>query len=102
MNIVFKPTCDLYDEYLDVARVPTVSFLNLGGERQFCGTVVTVKCFEDNSRIKELVAMEGKGKVMLVDGGGSQRCALVGDVLAGEAQHGGCLLYTSPSPRDRG
>ena len=89
MNIVFKPTCDLYDEYLDVARVPTVSFLNLGGERQFCGTVVTVKCFEDNSRIKELVAMEGKGKVMLVDGGGSQRCALVGDVLAGEAQHGG-------------
>ena len=56
MNIVFKPTCDLYDEYLDVARVPTVSFLNLGGERQFCGTVVTVKCFEDNSRIKELVA----------------------------------------------
>ena len=89
MNIVFKPTCDLYDEYLDVARVPTVSFLNLGGERQFCGTVVTVKCFEDNSRIKELVAMEGKGKVMLVDGGGSQRCALVGDVLAGEAQRGG-------------
>ena len=89
MNIVFKPTCDLYDEYLDVALVPTVSFLNLGGERQFCGTVVTVKCFEDNSRIKELVAMEGKGKVMLVDGGGSQRCALVGDVLAGEAQHGG-------------
>ena len=89
MNIGFKPTCDLYDEYLDVARVPTVSFLNLGGERQFCGTVVTVKCFEDNSRIKELVAMEGKGKVMLVDGGGSQRCALVGDVLAGEAQHGG-------------
>ena len=89
MNIAFKPTCDLYDEYLDVARVPTVSFLNLGGERQFCGTVVTVKCFEDNSRIKELVAMEGKGKVMLVDGGGSQRCALVGDVLAGEAQHGG-------------
>ena len=89
MNIVFKPTCDLYDEYLDVARVPTVSFLNLGGERQFCGTVVTVKCFEDNSRIKELVAMEGKGKVMLVDGGGSQRCALVGDVLADEAQRGG-------------
>tara|TARA_B100000686_G_scaffold49169_1_gene52628 strand:- start:467 stop:949 length:483 start_codon:yes stop_codon:yes gene_type:complete len=102
MNIVFKPTCDLYDEYLDVARVPTVSFLNLGGERQFCGTVVTVKCFEDNSRIKELVAMEGKGKVMLVDGGGSQRCALVGDVLAGEAQHGGWAgIIVYGSVRDR-
>ena len=102
MNIVFKPTCDLYDEYLDVARVPTVSFLNLGGQRQFCGTVVTVKCFEDNSRIKELVAMEGKGKVMLVDGGGSQRCALVGDVLAGEAQHGGWAgIIVYGSVRDR-
>ena len=98
MNIVFKPTCDLYDEHLDVARVPTVSLLNFGGERQFCGTVVTVKCFEDNSRIKELVAMEGKGKVMLVDGGGSQRCALVGDVLADEAQRrgwAGIIVYGS-------
>ena len=102
MNIVFKPTCDLYDEHLDVARVPIVSFLNLGGERQFCGTVVTVKCFEDNSRIKELVAMEGKGKVMLVDGGGSQRCALVGDVLADEARRRGWEgIIVFGSVRDR-
>jgi regulator of ribonuclease activity A len=91
MNIVFKPTCDLYDEYLDVA-----------GERQFCGTVVTVKCFEDNSRIKELVAMEGKGKVMLVDGGGSQRCALVGDVLADAARRSGWKgIIVFGSVRDR-
>ena len=102
MNIVFKPTCNLYDEHLDVARVPIVSFLNLGGERQFCGTVVTVKCFEDNSRIKELVAMEGKGKVMLVDGGGSQRCALVGDVLADEARRRGWEgIIVFGSVRDR-
>ena len=57
MNIVFKPTCDLYDEYLDVARVPTVSFLNLGGERQFCGTVVTVKCLFSGEKTFHRVKM---------------------------------------------
>jgi len=85
----FKPTCDLYDEHLDAARVPTIPLINLGGVSEFCGTAVTVKCFEDNSRIKELVATPGGGKVMIVDGGGSLRCALVGDVLAGEAQRSG-------------
>ncbi len=89
MTIVFKPTCDLYDEHLDAARVLTIPLINLGGAGEFCGTAVTVKCFEDNSRIKELVAQDGGGKVMLVDGGGSLRCALVGDVLAGEAQRNG-------------
>ena len=54
--LTFKPTCDLYDDYLDDARVPCASFFNLGGRKRFCGTAVTVKCFEDNSRIKELVS----------------------------------------------
>ena len=89
MPIAFKPTCDLYDEYLDSARVLTIPLINLGGTSEFCGTAVTVKCFEDNSCIKELVAGDGGGRVMLVDGGGSLRCALVGDVLAGEAQRNG-------------
>ena len=67
MTLAFKSTCDLYDEHLDAARVPTVSLLNLGGRRQLCGSAVTVKCFEDNSRIKELVATPGEGRVMLVE-----------------------------------
>ena len=87
--MAFKPTCDLYDEHLDSARVLTIPLINLGGASEFCGTAVTGKCFEDNSRIKELVAGDGDGRVMLVDGGGSLRCALVGDVLAGEAQRNG-------------
>ena len=89
MTIVFKPTCDLYDEHLDSARVPTITLSNLGGATEFCGTAVTVKCFEDNSRVKELVSTPGAGKVLVVDGGGSVRCALVGDVLGGEAQRNG-------------
>ena len=89
MTITFRPTCDLFDAHPDAARVPSVSWLNLGGVREFCGAAVTVKCFEDNSRIKELVAAPGEGRVMVVDGGGSHRCALVGDVLAGQAQRNG-------------
>lgn len=97
--LVFKPTCDLYDDYLDEARVPTVSFQSLGGRKQFCGTAVTIKCFEDNSRIKEMVSdAPGKGKVLVVDGGGSQRCALLGDTVAKMAVDNGwegLVLYAN-------
>ena len=59
MTGVFKPTCDLYDEHLASARVLTIPLINFGGVSEFCGTAVTVKCFEDNSQIRELVAMAG-------------------------------------------
>ena len=80
--VKFEATCDLYDKFLDTAaRVPNLQWKDYG-RRQFCGSAVTVKCFEDNSRIKELVATNGKDKVLIVDGGGSQRCAILGDNLA--------------------
>jgi regulator of ribonuclease activity A len=85
-GIVFRPTCELYDEYEDAARVPCVPFMNMGGKKEFCGVAVTVKCFEDNSRVKELLFdINGKGKVLVVDGGGSQRVALLGDMIAEKA-----------------
>ena len=43
------------------------------------------KCFEDNSRVKELLATDGTGKVLVVDGGASMRCALMGDLIAESA-----------------
>lgn len=49
------------------------------------GRVVTVKCFEDNSRVKELLATDGTDKVLVVDGGASMRCALMGDLIAESA-----------------
>src|SRR5690606_35778194 len=57
---------------------------------RFCGEIVTVKCFEDNSRVKSLLNSDGKdkdgnGKVLVVDGGGSMRCALLGDMIAQSA-----------------
>lgn len=46
---------------------------------------MTVKCFEDNSRVKELLATDGAGKVLVVDGGASMRCALLGDLIGESA-----------------
>ena len=85
----FSSTCDLYDIYLEQARVPMTAFRHYGGRRHFCGSAITVKCFEDNSRVRELAQIPSPGQVMVVDGGGSLRCALVGDVIAGMAQKSG-------------
>ena len=62
---------------------------HFGGKRRFSGAVVTIKCFEDNSRLKELLETEGAGRVIAVDGGGSRRYALLGDMLASKAAQNG-------------
>jgi len=79
------PTCDLYDQHKDAARIPHAGLRDFGGRRAFSGVAVTVKCFEDNSRIKELAGTDGRGKVMVVAGGGSLTCALMGDMIAADA-----------------
>ena len=88
-------TPDLCDAHPDVAVVEPM-FGNFGGHDSFGGEIVTVKCFEDNSVVKDLVAQDGTGKVMVVDGGGSLRRALLGDMLAEKAaQNGwqGIIIY---------
>ncbi len=82
-------TCDLLDDHPDTQvcspSIDGKSFRNFGGQKAFGGQVVTVKCFEDNSRVKELLATEGAGKVLVVDGGASMRCALMGDLIGESA-----------------
>ena len=90
MSISFI-TCDLLDDNEDKAihvippSLDTKSFKNYGGQTTFGGQIVTVKCFEDNSRVKEILATDGKGRVLVVDGGASMRCALLGDMIAKSA-----------------
>jgi regulator of ribonuclease activity A len=89
-------TCDLSDAYGDHARVLPPVLRHFGGRRRFSGEIVTIKCFEDNSRVKELAGTQGDGRVMLVDGGGSTRMALLGDMIGQEAlAHGwaGIVVY---------
>jgi len=75
-------TADLWDEYAEELTLLNVSFNHYGKIDNFEGKVVTLKVYEDNSLVKKELQSNGKGKVLVVDGGGSKRCALVGDNLA--------------------
>ncbi len=78
-------TTDLLDAHPQLEACEA-GLAHYGGARRFSGEVVTVRCFEDNSLVRELLKTPGNGRVLVVDGGGSRRCALVGDLLA-EAGH---------------
>lgn len=89
-------TPDLCDQFPDLVQVVTPMFKNYGGIAAFGGEIVTVKCFEDNSLVKEQLALPGAGKVLVVDGGGSLRKALLGDLIAASAVKNnwcGVLIY---------
>lgn len=81
-------TPDLSDDAPE-ARALILPWLDFGARERFCGPVVTVKCFEDNSLVKALVQQPGEGRVIVVDGGGSRRRALLGDQLAAKAAANG-------------
>ena len=70
-------TSELCDIYLDTIDVVEPLFASYGGRRSFGGQITTVKCFEDNGLIVEQLRTEGAGRVLLVDGGGSLRRALI-------------------------
>jgi regulator of ribonuclease activity A len=84
-----KSTPDLCDDYPELVRVLDPIFSNFGGRERFSGPLVTVKCFEDNSVVKELVGTPGEGRVLVVDAGGSMRRACLGDMLAEQASVNG-------------
>lgn len=78
-------TPDLCDANPDQVEVLEPIFTNYGGKRSFGGEIVTIKCFEDNSLVKTHAGKAGKGKVMVVDGGGSLKKSLLGDMIATDA-----------------
>ncbi len=73
---------DLCDEYGELVEVLAPIFRSFGGKRSFGGEISTIKCHEDNSLVADAVAESGNGSVLVVDGGGSLRCGLLGDNLA--------------------
>jgi len=80
---------DICDDFIGKISVLEPLFSDFGGKERFCGEVVTIKCFEDNSRVGEAVRSPGKDRVLVVDGGGSMRHALLGDMLAAAAVENG-------------
>ena len=82
-------TADLYDRHGEALRVCEPIFGDYGGLVRSAGAVATVKCFEDNTQVKAALAEPGQGRVLVVDAGGSLRCAMLGDVLATGAVNNG-------------
>ena len=86
-------TCDLCDAHKNdtdgAFRVLPPVFRDYGGRLKFSGPVSTVKCFEDNSLVKAALDEAGRHRVLVVDGGGSLRRALVGGNLAAAAVRNG-------------
>lgn len=79
--MLFK-TADLYDAHAQSLAIATPGFLAYGRIEAFYGRIATVKVHEDNVLVKDMLAQPGNGQVLVVDGGGSLRCALMGDLLA--------------------
>lgn len=82
-------TPDLADQYPHQISAVELQMCSYGLKEKFQGPIATIKCFEDNSKVKELMQTPGLGRVLVVDGGGSLRRALMGDMIAEAAVKNG-------------
>lgn len=90
-----RPTTDVSDQHPE-ALIPEPVFADFGGVEAFAGPAATVQCFEDNTHVREKLGEAGEGRVLVVDGGGSLRCALLGDnvaQLAADNGWAGIIVY---------
>lgn len=78
-------TSDLHDEQPGEVDVVDLQFRRFGRHQCFCGIVETLRVFEDHSAVRDMVAHEGRGRVLVVDAGGSLRIGVLGDRIAGRA-----------------
>jgi regulator of ribonuclease activity A len=86
--VEFK-TADLCDQFSEELQICEPIFRDYGGNRTFFGRAATIKCFEDNSRVRDRVAERGEGRILVIDAGGSLRRAVLGDLLAEQAVDNG-------------
>lgn len=80
MNYKTADLCDKFDHQISIVTPNLLQ--DFGGKIAFHGIIQTVECFEDNSLVRKSLEENGKGKVLVVDGGASMQCALLGDMLA--------------------
>ncbi|MEJ2602434.1 MAG: ribonuclease E activity regulator RraA [Gammaproteobacteria bacterium] len=82
-------TADLCDEFADRVLITDPVFRIFGRRTAFAGPVTTLRVFEDNVLVRSALEEPGEGRVLVVDGAGSMRCALLGDMLAALAADNG-------------
>ncbi|MGM9923897.1 MAG: ribonuclease E activity regulator RraA [Bacillus sp. (in: firmicutes)] len=79
-------TADLCDEYSEELKICELELKSYGGVQSFSGKIATVRVFEDNVLVKEALQTVEEGSILVVDGAGSRKCALMGDMLGEIAQ----------------
>ena len=104
MKFATTDLCDAHEQRIaegTLRALPPV-FACFGLQKRFFGQVVTLKCFEDNSLVKTELETPGAGRVLIIDGGASVRCALVGgNIAASAARNGWTGLIVNGAVRDR-
>ena len=89
-------TADLCDEYPNSVSIVPPLFRDFGGLVHFSGLITTIRCFKDNSLVRDSLQTSGAGGVLVVDGGGTLDCSLLGDMLgmkAIENNWAGLIIY---------
>ncbi|AIG64368.1 regulator of ribonuclease activity [Corynebacterium atypicum] len=101
LPLEFIPTADLVDIIGPQARCCDTQFRNVGGAKEFCGTITTVRCHEDNALVKKILHKDNPAGVLVVDGGGSLHTALIGDMIAAAGlEHGWAGVIVHGACRD--
>ena len=90
-DLLTRATADVLDEYGDRSQVCELELRSYGGLAAFSGLISTVRCHEDNVLLREHLGSGGAGRILVVDGGGSLRCALLGENVARLALENGWI-----------
>ncbi|EGU34845.1 ribonuclease activity regulator protein RraA [Vibrio sp. N418] len=93
MRDITPDICDKFESHVTYVNLPLSHF---GRRTAFWGEIVTVRCYHDNSKVREVLSRNGRGKVLVVDGNGSCQKALLGDqlaILAIENDWEGIIVY---------
>lgn len=94
-------TADLSDQLGKDVQVMAPHWFDYGGNKAFSGPAATVRCDNDNSKVREMLESAGEGRVLVVNGGGSTQCALLGDMLGELAvQNGWAGIVVNGCVRD--
>ncbi|MGF1720005.1 putative 4-hydroxy-4-methyl-2-oxoglutarate aldolase [Vibrio kyushuensis] len=79
MNDITPDICDQFEDKVTLIEQPLQNF---GLKDAFYGQIETVRCYHDNSKVRDVLSTNGKGKVLVVDGSHSCKRALMGDQVA--------------------
>lgn len=95
-------TADVSDERMGEVVSLALQLRDVGGHSAFDGCVRTIRCHRDNGLVKRVLSTEGRGAVLVIDGGGSLDSALVGDLIAAAAvSNGWAGIIVNGAVRDR-